>query len=60
MYHALDSLGDGLTTIMDTVESSLGVPDPNTLAEEDKDKDVESLETAKKEDGKFAAFLNAP
>ncbi|KAK3790071.1 hypothetical protein RRG08_038767 [Elysia crispata] len=43
-------VGDGLTTIMDTVESSLGVPDPNTLAEEDKDKDVESLETAKKED----------
>lgn len=45
-----NQVGDGLTTIMDTVESSLGVPDPKALAEDDKNDD-KSSKAKKNEEG---------
>ncbi|RUS87286.1 hypothetical protein EGW08_004966 [Elysia chlorotica] len=46
-----NQVGDGLNTIMDTVESSLGVPDPKDLAERNSEKDAKSSEPAEKGDG---------
>ncbi|GFS26921.1 protein FAM114A2-like [Elysia marginata] len=46
-----NQVGDGLTTIMDTVESSLGVPDPKSMAEENSEKDVKSSKTERSEQG---------